>query len=200
MSDIVIDQEVSRVEEKLATPRIVKNGRTGQSYSVGIGLPKEQFIREANLAYPPSKPHFFQADNFQLVKEGVTERDETLIDRNNVNVLYMHGIFKDGQWMPEDKELQQKGITIEDIIRDHEVTGIPVDVLFVCARGNNLRVMVIPFQNKYERPKVYMKKELARGNVMLDNKTGEVRVQMRVKSENDVEFEGWKNWGRVKVI
>lgn len=111
----------------------------------------------------------------------------------------MHGIFKDGQWMPEDKQLQLKGIKVEDIVRDYELSGSPVDVLFVCSNENNSMVKVIPFQDKYERPKVYMRNKPAQGNVMLDNKTGEVNVQMRVKSEDDVEFKKWKNWGRIKV-
>lgn len=45
MNDVGIDQKVASVEEKFATPRIVKNGRTGQVYSVGIGLPKEMFVK-----------------------------------------------------------------------------------------------------------------------------------------------------------
>lgn len=200
MSDVGIDQKVSLVEEKFATPRIVKNGRTGQTYSVGIGLPKEMFVKEINTFHPPSQPHFFQADNFQLIKEGQgTERHKALIDRNNVNVLYMHGVFKDGQWVPEDEKLQAKGITVEDIVRDRELQGSPVDVLFICSTDNNSRIAVIPFQDEYERPKVYMKSKPARGKVMIDDKTAKVIVQMKVMSEDDIEFQKWQNWGRIKV-
>lgn len=200
MSDVGKPENPS-VEEKFATPRIVKNARMGQAYSVGIGLPKETFSKEINLFSPPLEPHFFQADNFQLIKEGQeAERDETLIDGKKVNILYMHGLFKDGQWVPGDKELQLKGITVEDIVKDHELSGSPVDVLFVCSNENNSMVNVIPFQDKYERPKVYMRNKPAQGSVMLDGTTGEIKVEMRVKSEEDVEFKKWKKWGRIKVV
>ena len=198
--DIGVDQKVSSIEERFATPKIVKNARTGQTYSVGIGLPKETYTKEVNLFSPPSQPHFFQADHFQLVKESEgTTRDETLVDRNKVNILYMHGVFRDGYWQPEDSGLQEKGITIEDIVRDHEASGNLVDVLFVCSNENNSRITVLPFQGAYEKPKIHMQNKPAQGSVMVNSKTGEVEVQMRVKSQNDVEFTKWKNWGRVKV-
>jgi hypothetical protein len=114
-------------------------------------------------------------------------------------VLYMHGVFKDGQWRLDNRSFQAKGITIEDIVRDYELSGKTADVLFICSSENNLRFKVVPFQGEYERPKIHMKNRPAEGKVTIDNKTGEVRVQMRVKSEDDVEFRKWKNWGRVKV-
>lgn len=111
----------------------------------------------------------------------------------------MHGVFKDGKWIPEDNTLQAKGITVEDIVRDHELSGGSVDVIFICSNENNSRVRVIPFQREYGRPKVYMKNKPAQGKVAIDSKAGGISVQMRVGLEDDVEFQEWKNWGRVKV-
>jgi len=48
----------------------------------------------------------------------------------------MHGEWSQGQWMPQDKALQEKGLTIPHIIAGYEeATGVSVDVAYVCKNG-----------------------------------------------------------------
>lgn len=75
-----------------------------------------------------------------------------------------------------------------------------IDVLFVCNPKGGTKVRLVPFSEMNEQARIYMKSGDARGGVTINDRTGEVTVQMNTPFEDQVEFRRWKNKGRVRVI
>jgi len=187
----------SFVEQKFADKnpkRILKDKRTGEVFTVHEGLPRESQV-EGVFITAPEEPHVFTADTYKL-KIG----DKTVVNANNVRVIFMHGVLRDGVWYPQDPRLQLKGLTVENIVRSYEdSSNKPVDVLFICNPNYN-RVRISSFSDPNERPRIYMKQGNAKGPIMLNQETGEITVEMKADDREQVEFENWKNKDRVRVL
>ncbi len=190
--------ELSPIERRFCDQqpqKIVMDKTSNQTFAVHKGVPKESYAGQGIFTVPDT-PHVFRADHYVLEVPG-----KTLIDAVNVNVLLMHGIAKDGRWVALDTALQQKGLTIEDMVNGYETqTGEMIEALFVCNSKGGSRVRAVPFSGLYETPRIFMKNGDAHGIVTINEDSGEVTVKMRAESEGEVEFRHWGNKGRVKVL
>jgi hypothetical protein len=172
----------------------VKDNNSGEFIKVHEGIPRENYAGQGVINVP-YEPHIFNADNFELYIGG-----NRTVDTKNVRVLLMHGTVVDGQWYPLDPKLQDKGITVEDLVKAYEDSSDKtIDALFVCRPPKESRVRivqvvkVVPFQGTNEKPRIYMKDGDAHGAITINEKTGNVSVTMRADSEDQIEFKDWKN-------
>ncbi len=188
-------QELTPTEKRLCDrkPKKIVKTRSGQRFTTHLGAPGETYLE--GMIFVSDVPHVFLADHFVLNAPG-----QTLIEATNVNVLMMHGINSGGRWHPKSQELQQKGITVEDIVNGLVESGQAIDVLFVCNPESSSGVRVNPFSEKYRTPMIYMTKGDSEGSASLNETTGEITLRMNVNSPNDIEYRKWKNKGRVRVV
>ena len=191
-------REISPIEERFCDqqpPKIVMDKTSNQTFTVHQGVPKETYTGQGIFTVPDT-PHVFKADHYTLEVPG-----KTLIDAGNVNVLLMHGIAKEGRWLPLDPALQQKGLSIEDIVKGYEAqTGEMIEALFVCNPKGRSRVRTVPFSGLYEAQRIFMKNGDAHGKVTINEDSGEVTVKMRAEYEDEIEFKRWENKGLVKAL
>lgn len=175
--------------------KILKDQVAGATFTIHQGLPRETYAGQGIFTVPKI-PHVFEADHFEL-----NSPQGTLVDARKVNVLLMHGVAKNGHWLPLDRSLQEKNVSVEQIVRSFEASsGKSVDVLFVCNPKGESRVRIVPFSDAYDKPRIYMKSGDARGGVTQNEKTGEVTVRMETQSDDQVEYLKWKNKGQVKIV
>lgn len=194
-------QEVPSLEKNFCDNRVItlKDNRAGKAYSIHEGLPRETYADGLDMGAfeVPLIPHVFSADNFK-----VRINSQNVVDENNVTILYLHGVTRDGHWVPLEKSLNQSGITIEDIVKDlEEQSDMRIDVLFVCNPRPTTRVRFEPFSDISQLPRVFMRVGDAKGHVVLDKRENKVLVEMRTDSEEKVEYKKWKNTkGKVKLV
>ena len=190
-------RELSPIEQRFCDQQALKiiKDQAGATFSIHQGLPRETYAGQGIFTVPDT-PHVFQADHFEL-----NSPKGHLVEAKGVNVLLMHGVARVGKWFPLNRALQERGISVEQIVNSfEESSGQSIDVLFVCNPKGESRVKVVPFAGVYQKPRIYMKSGNARGSVNQHYQTGEVTVRMETESEDQAEFLRWKNKGKVRVL
>jgi len=164
---------------------------SGVEYSVHTGLPDELAMSMGEdylLYFPPLEPYVFKADQFVL--EDGKNLNSPLIDEPNLSVLFMHGEWQNGLWVPKDPWLQAQGVTITDIVLGYEkAVEDYLDVLFVCKTGSSVKTATaVDTQYPYIHPRFGQ----ASGRVF--KHAGKVTVVLNSgDTQAPVDYQGWQN-------
>lgn len=184
-----------KVLEYLHPTRHLYLERNGTAYAVHEGPSWPTFSAEKNLFGVPQEPHVMEISDFTLT-EGANNSVLLGLTDTNIRVLDMHGVWRNNNWYPLSRRLQENGITIPNIVEDYEArTGKKIDIISACTRDAQLTSEMM-----FADDKVYLRRGGSRGLTTTRFDTGGLSLTMHVGKKNDVEYEGWLNRRLGKVI
>lgn len=190
VTELFGDPALNTHHEENRDQRISLVSTTGESYDVHLGLPHDPVVGAygAHKQYwPPYEPHVFVSDRFILRDED--DPNHLLVDEGNLSTLYMHGRWNGQAWVPSNKALEQKGVTVPHMLHTFEkATGLPVDVVWVCQfdeGGDSHEV-----DTDTGHPYIYPTSGYAHGAVRLER--GQVEVSLYQGYEGaKIEYQEW---------
>lgn len=192
ITELFGDPNLNSHPEELRHQRLNLASPTGETYDIHLGLPAEPSVGAygAHKQYwPPYEPHVFTSDRFILRDEH--DPNNLLVDKAGLRVLYMHGRWNGLAWVPSDHTLEQKGVTVPDILTSFESkTGWIVDVVWVCqfdTEGGQHKL-----SDTSSHPYIYPSSGYAHGAVTLERGQIEVSLYQGYEGYTKVEYEEWQ--------
>jgi len=163
---------------------------TGQRYAVRLGLPEATVGAYGAVKQyePPYEPHVFTSDRFILRSEA--DPNHLLVDESGLHILHMHGRWNGKAWVPADWRLEQKGVTIPDLLASFErTTGTSVDVVWTCQADAEYAPHKLEVATGH--PYIYPLSGYAQGIVGLERGLLTVSLNEAPDMHSQVEYQEW---------